>query len=58
MYHANTRLGRNRNLQLLYQRRYVTTNGYVPAEGSTNGLPHYEVTKYTQNMNYVKAAAC
>jgi hypothetical protein len=38
MYHANSRLERNRNFQLLYQRCYVTTDGYVPAEASTNAL--------------------
>lgn len=54
MCHANSRLEGNRNLQLLYQRRYVTTNGYVPAMASTSALSHYEVTEYTQNMNYVK----
>jgi hypothetical protein len=39
MYHANSRLERNRNLQLLYQRRYVTINDCVLAEASTNALP-------------------
>ena len=49
MYHANSRLERNRNLQLLYQRHYVTTNGYVPADASTNALSLRSYRMHTEH---------